>query len=448
MRNIKKTSSPLWLVALLASAALLLGLVSQSALALTVSGTTISNLATLSYSVGGTAQTAIGSSAAGNTAGAGTATDFKVDLKVNPVVSGGALITLSPAVVSKYSAFTITNSGNARQNFGLVASNASAAIVGATVTDSGYDATPMTIIADDGVGVGGVACDGILNGTEGGAIATLVDMDPGTSKCVLVQADFTLANTNGQIAVITLKASTFWPTTLVAGQTPTDVAYPATVAGAAVTPALYPNGVDKATVDVVFADAAGVIVDAGATPAVTVDALSDGTASAYGAFKVASAALTVIKAVTVLCDPINGNTNPKNIPGAYVQYAITIKNAVGASAATLTQVTDALQVADLAFDGLLISGAGAVPATACSAAGTSLKGAGVGFGAVAGTFAAPGYTAPGALAQAVTAGAAFASPNVTITYATLAGAALAAAPASATLNADSSITVYFNVIVQ
>lgn len=66
-----RTSSPTRLAALLAGAALF-GLVSQSALAAgTASGTTINNLAKLSYSVGGTAQNEICSSPTGNGTGNG-----------------------------------------------------------------------------------------------------------------------------------------------------------------------------------------------------------------------------------------------------------------------------------------------------------------------------------------------------------------------------------------
>src|SRR3989338_1406131 len=90
------TTSPPRLAALLFGAALL-GLVSQGALAV-ASNTTISNLATLNYTVGGVSQTAIGSSEAGNTAGAGTATTFLVDKKVNLTVVevGGSLTSVSP----------------------------------------------------------------------------------------------------------------------------------------------------------------------------------------------------------------------------------------------------------------------------------------------------------------------------------------------------------------
>ena len=150
------------------------------------------------------------------------------------------------------------------------------------------------------------------------------------------------------------------------------------------------------------------------------------------------------KTATLICDPFNGSTSPKNIPGAAVQYAITITNASAAAAATLTQIRDALQIANLAFDASLISGAGA--GTNCSTAIASQSG--TGFGAVRGSGIATSYVAPGpgTTAQAVTAGATFSTPNVNIDFATLAGAAYGAA--NAVLPADSFITVYFNTFVK
>lgn len=41
----------------------------------------------------------------------------------------------------------------------------------------------------------------------------------------------------------------------------------------------------------------------------------------------AAAALTIAKTSTVISDPVNGTTNPKLIPGAVVEYAITVTNA-------------------------------------------------------------------------------------------------------------------------
>lgn len=191
---------------------------------------------------------------------------------------------------------------------------------------------------------------------------------------------------------------------------------------------------NTAGVDVVFADVAGVV-----------DAITDGSHSTYGAYKVVSAILSVAKVATLLCDPINGNTNPKNIPGAVVQYAITIVNGAGAASATLTQVSDVL-AASLAVEPKLINGVGA-GALCTSATGASLSASG--FGAVNGAGVVTTYAAPGLATQATTAGAtatAGAGGTVTINYGTLASPAYTLV--GGVLPASSFVTVYFNSTVQ
>ncbi len=51
---------------------------------------------------------------------------------------------------------------------------------------------------------------------------------------------------------------------------------------------------------------------------------------------------TVVKSMTVISDPLNNTTNPKAIPGAIVEYTITIANGTGASTATNIVLTDSL----------------------------------------------------------------------------------------------------------
>jgi hypothetical protein len=90
------------------------------------------------------------------------------------------------------------------------------------------------------------------------------------------------------------------------------------------------------------------------------------------------AALTVTKTVSLLCDPSNGSTNPKNIPGAVVRWKISVANAVGSgSSATLNQVADTLD-ANLNFEPNFITGAG-VGVVCSSASGAPVSAAGNGF---------------------------------------------------------------------
>ncbi len=65
------------------------------------------------------------------------------------------------------------------------------------------------------------------------------------------------------------------------------------------------------------------------------------TANATNTFVVASAALSVSKASDVISDPVNlVSVDAKAIPGAVVEYTITVSNAVGAQTATLTSISD------------------------------------------------------------------------------------------------------------
>jgi len=189
---------------------------------------------------------------------------------------------------------------------------------------------------------------------------------------------------------------------------------------------------DTATsgIDIVFADGAG-----------SDDVARDAAHSAQNTYTVTTAVLSVAKTVATICDPFNGATNPKNIPGAYVRYAITVSNASATTAATLTQVTDTL-AGSLALDTKLISGANTA---AGSSGGSPLSG--TGFAVVIGTDTTSNYPVLDASTQAVTAGATESSGTVTINYGALettSGAVLS----SGILPAKSSITVYFNAIVQ
>ncbi|MEH6450591.1 MAG: hypothetical protein V7765_18110 [Oleispira sp.] len=53
-------------------------------------------------------------------------------------------------------------------------------------------------------------------------------------------------------------------------------------------------------------------------------------------FKVASAVITLLKEVSIVSDPINGETNAKAIPGAIVKYTLTVVNKGTGSASNIT----------------------------------------------------------------------------------------------------------------
>lgn len=342
------TTSPPRLIALLAGA-VMLGLVSQTALAAgTASGTTISNLAKLSYSVGGTAQQEICSSSTGNSTGNGgtsgtTCTDgvngagntsFVVDNKVNLTVAKVADANVIPGTTKQALAFTVTNNGNTSQRYALSVVNGAETfttnIAGTSIyldvnANNAWDGGDTLYV--DASTFGNVAANGSLK--------------------ILIVADIPAPQTNGQTAVFNLLAQTVDSgTTNVTTET---------------------AGANTAGVDVVFADIAG---SAGAGT----DDARDGKHSVSATYTIATSAITVTKTVSVLCDPYNIDTNPKNIPGAITKWTIKVANGAGGSDATLTTVVDTL-VATLVHDANLITGAG----TCTSAGGTPESAANKGF---------------------------------------------------------------------
>jgi uncharacterized repeat protein (TIGR01451 family) len=92
-------------------------------------------------------------------------------------------------------------------------------------------------------------------------------------------------------------------------------------------------GADVAlTMQTVFADGAG-----------DTDIARDAAFSDTGAFFVQGANVSVVKTETLISDPINGAVNPKHIPGAIVEYQVTVTNAAASAVpATSISVTDVL----------------------------------------------------------------------------------------------------------
>lgn len=321
----------------------------------TGAGTAITNLATLNYSVGGAPQTAIGSSAAGNTTGAGTATSFVVDNKINLLVAttDTTFVSVVPGLTgvaganpngaSQVTTFTVTNSGNSTQDFSLVAASLASGTTLFGGTDN-FDGTSCVARVESGTTAGYDATD----------TATFIDELPADGfKTVYVICAIPVARVNNDVAVVSLTA-----TALAGGGVGAQ--------GAAL---VETTGANTAGVDIVFADGAG-----------TDDAARNANYSARSAFRVVTATLTVTKSVAAVCDPLNGSTNPKNIPGTFVRYTITIAN-TGAASATLSTVGDTLTNL-VTFDANLITGAGgpATAATTCAAAtGTPTSAAGSGF---------------------------------------------------------------------
>ena len=264
----------------------------------TSAGTPVNNIATVNFEVGGIAQTPIESSPTGNsTPGAsnGAATTFLVDNRVdlNLIELDGAQTPVSPGQANVVATFRLTNLGNEDQDYALSAANL------ATGTDvhGNLDTTDVNNLR--------AFADTDASGDFSAGDQQFVDsLGEDLDVLVFVVADVPIGATNGDFANVSLTA-----TTAVAGSS-----------GATIVTAT--TGGDTAGVDVVFGDAG-----------------NDGLETENDGFVVSSAALTVTKEETLISDPFNGTSDPVHIPGAVVEYQITVVN-TGSAAATNVSVTD------------------------------------------------------------------------------------------------------------
>ena len=288
-------------------------LFTQHALAAgTTAGTAVDNLATVNYDVGGNPQTLIESApGAGNsTPGAtfGTVTTFVVDNRVDftLVQVGAAHTVVSPGDTDAFVEFTLTNTGNSAMDFRMLA------------TQLGSGDGAVNLLVDTDVDMGNVR----VRVGNGGGVPVLGDLayvdeilEDG-SVTIYVFADAGFALSNADIANLELEA-----TAAAAGVAATLGADLVDDAG---------NPDDPAVIDIVFAD--GVVAPPG---------LGDGVESDRDGFQVDSAALNITKVATVVFDPFNDTTFPKAIPGAIVEYVITVVN-TGALDADNVVITDAI----------------------------------------------------------------------------------------------------------
>jgi len=254
----------------------------------TAANTTISNTATVSYMVSGVTQSAVSGS-----------TSFKVDIKVNQTVKNitGSNIVAGQTGTTAVLVFTVTNNGNATQNYAL-----------SPVATSGNTMNNIRFYKDNNN-------NGLVDGgdTLYADATTFGSLASDATYTVLLVADAPATGwtqTNGSTAPYALVAQT-------------------TNAGTT-TVTTQPGGAAGSGTAVVFADAAG-----------TSDALHDGQHSATGTYTVSTATIAVTKTSVVYSDPINGTSSPKAIPGAVLTYTVQVSN-TGAQPATSVTISDNL----------------------------------------------------------------------------------------------------------
>jgi len=306
MENVKEKFSFIVRLGITATAMLL----TQHALAAgTTAGTNVDNMATVDYDVGGTVQTEIESSPTGNsTPGAnGTITTFEVDNRVDFSLGqvGSAHTVVAPGDADEFVEFTLTNTGNSAMDFRMVATQLGSGDGAVnTLTDTDDNMDNLRIRVGNGGGVP------VL-----GDLAYVDEIAEDASVTIYVFADAGLALVDNDVANLELEATA--ATAGVASTLGVDLVDDAGSAD------------DPAVVDIVFAD--GVVAPG----------LGDGVETDRDGFDVSTALLEITKVATVLTDPFNLAVNPKAIPGATVEYVITVDN-TGAVDADNVVITDAV----------------------------------------------------------------------------------------------------------
>ena len=254
----------------------------------TGAGEIIQNTVTVDYTVGGVDQTQISDS-----------DEFTVDRKVNVTV---AAVGASPAVSANQQnvvrQFTVTNTSNDTVGFALT-----------TEQDASPDfALSNVIIFDD--------LDGDGQYDVGEEITFIDSLAADATRNVWVVFDIASDAANTESADIHLVANAHE-----AGSGSIGAEITATA------------GANTAGIDTVLADITGTAPS---------DEDNEGDHSASHTLTVNAANLSVVKSSSVIWDPVNLFTNPKNIPGARVEYCIVVTNAAGSATATDVDVSDTL----------------------------------------------------------------------------------------------------------
>jgi uncharacterized repeat protein (TIGR01451 family) len=275
----------------------------QTATTGTPVGTIVNNTAQASYTVNGAAQTTMSNTAT-------FVVDRKVNLTVTTAQAANTQVNLGQtAAVTK---FTVTNNTNGTQDFLLSADQNIGTIVFVGTDD--FDMSNLRAFVDDGDGIYDPNVDK----------ATYIDeLAPDATATVFVVGDLPSTSPGTtNLAIVSLNA------TVATGGTPGSQGVQGTPLIATDLNLLN----QAATVDVVFAD--------GDSDGIGADILRNGQGRAYAAYEVSvrNVALTVQKSASVLSDGFS--IIPKAIPGAVVQYCLTVANATLLTPASNVNLTD------------------------------------------------------------------------------------------------------------
>ena len=264
----------------------------------TTAGSTITNNVTVNFQVGGVSQTSVSAS-----------NSFTVDRKVNFTVAedGSATTNVSPGQLAAITTFIVSNTSNAPLDFALAASNRSGGSAEHGGTDN-FDVSNLRMYQDTN-----------NNGSYDAGTDTLITyLDQVAADAnirVFVLADVPLGRSTSDVAGVRL----------------TGTASEATAAGSLGAVVTQTAGANTAGVDTVFADTSA-----------DGNAARDGIHFDEDDYTILAASLTATKSSRVISDPLNGTTNPKLIPGAVVEYCISVVNAAGGASAANVAISDAL----------------------------------------------------------------------------------------------------------
>jgi len=288
-------------------------LIGQQALAAgTTADTQVLNRATVVYSVNAVPQTEIESSPLGNsTPGAtqGQDTEFRVDRRVDFQIDQVqiALTPVDQGDADQVVEYLLTNNSNSALDFALTAINA---LDGA---DTGHGVDNDVDVANLRWHVSASPEPGGPDPVLGTDPVNVINLAADQSIRIWVYADIIGAFSNGDVAVIELSATAAEPNSAAA----TLLEESAGPGDPLVVENVWANGPVGPGVNFIETQLEG--------------------------YEISTFPLTITKISTVISDPINGvSANAKAIPGAVIEYLITIDNSAAAVAATGISISDVI----------------------------------------------------------------------------------------------------------
>jgi len=258
----------------------------------TLSGTSITNTVTLDYQVSGIDQDQKTESA-----------EFDVDARIlyDLTLQETTAETITPNGNGYLTTFLLSNGSNEALDFDIASSDLADGTVdflppGQVVDNIDLNAN-ITLYVESGTTAGYQAAE------DTDTTITALDVDNDINIYAVVTTDVPATLEDGDIAAIELTVT------------------PLQVGGAAIP------------------DNSGDSFD----PLVKHYVIENTSLAVNTAYEVASANLSIAKTVNVISDPVNNTTNPKAIPGAVVEFTITVEN-TGSTSATTVIVSDDLNM--------------------------------------------------------------------------------------------------------